>query len=93
MFDWLFDAIAQLAIDAVNGLIAGFALVLQGLYAVLPDMPALPAVPSEVTEAASWVSWVFPVGTLVDILVFILAMYLTWQAVAIALRWAKALNS
>jgi hypothetical protein len=93
MFDWIFDAIKQLAVDAINGIIAAIAVVLSALFAVLPDMPALPAVPDAVTTSLEWVSWVFPVGTLVDILVFTLTMYLLWQAVAIALRWAKALNS
>jgi len=92
MFDWLFDGIEELAVLAVHGLIAAFAAVLSVLFAALPDMPALPELPSTLTMALEWVAWVFPVDTLVDVLGFVLAMWLLWQAVAIALRWARALG-
>ena len=90
MLDWLLDAIETLAIRALNALIAGLGAVLQALVSLLPDMPELPEPPDALIMAESWVAWVFPVGALLTILAFVLAMYLLWQAVAIALRWAKA---
>lgn len=88
----LLSGIADLVVDALNALIAAFAVVLEALFAILPDMPELPEPPDALITAESWVAWFFPVGTLIDVLVFTLSMYLLWQAVALALRWAKMLN-
>lgn len=88
----VFDAIVGAVIKVINIVIAALASVLQTLFDLLPDMPALPDPPTAVTTAESWVAWFFPVGTVVDILVFTLTMFLLWQAVALALRWAKALG-
>jgi hypothetical protein len=92
MFDWLFESFSQLAIGLVNALILALGSVLAALFALLPDLPALPEVPAALILAESWVAWVFPVGTLLDILVWTLTVWLIWQGVAIALRWAKALG-
>ncbi len=77
---------------ALNFVIASIGALLEGLAAVLPDMPELPAVPGPVTTALAWVNWVFPVSTVVAVLAFLMAAWLLWQAVAIALRWARALG-
>lgn len=92
MIGQLLSGIGQLVIDALNGLIAALGTVLQGFFDLLPDLPDLPDEPDSVVTASSWVAWFFPVSTLLDVLAFILSMWLLWQAVAIALRWAKALN-
>lgn len=97
LFDWslldLFQGIVALLVEAVNGLIAALGSILQALVTALPEMPALPAPPAALVTAESWVAWAFPVGTLLDCLAFTLAMWLLWQAVAIALRWAKATDA
>ena len=54
--------------------------------------PALPDPPQALVTAEGWVAWVFPVGTVLQILGFTLAVFLLWQLVAIGLRWAKALD-
>jgi hypothetical protein len=54
-------------------------------------MPTMPGVPSGVTTAAGWVAWVFPVGTAVNILAFMITAWIVWQIIALALRWAKAI--
>ncbi len=90
---WLFDAIEALAVKALNAIIAALGAVLAALLELLPEMPDLPAPPTALVTAESWVAWAFPVGTLLDCLAFTLAMWLLWQAVAIALRWAKATSA
>jgi hypothetical protein len=90
---WLWNAIGGLTIKAVNSLIEGLGSVLGVLFAVLPDLPPLPEPPAALVLAESWVAWAFPVTTLLNILAFVLSSWLVWQAVAIALRWAKAINS
>jgi len=55
-------------------------------------MPDLPDEPESVETASEWVSWFFPVGTVIDVLAFVLTMFLLWQAVALALRWAKGIG-
>jgi hypothetical protein len=90
---WLLDNVGHLVVIALNALIAALASVLAGLFSLLPDMPALPSLPDAMVTAEAWVAWVFPVSTVFDILVFGFSMWLLWQAVALALRWAKALQS
>jgi hypothetical protein len=87
---WLLGNIAELVVRALNALIAGLAAALALVLAVLPDMPDLPTPSVALVRAESWVSWFFPVGTLLDVLAFVVTVWLLWQAVAIALRWAKA---
>jgi hypothetical protein len=93
MLSGIWDGIVGVIVDAVNGLLAALAAVLQGLFDLLPDLPALPEPPDALILAESWVAWVVPVGTILDILTFTLAMWLLWQAVAIVLRWAKATDA
>ena len=91
MFDWLFESFENLAVGLVNALILALGTIVGALFAVLPDLPALPALPDAFLLAESWVAWVFPVSTLLSILTWTLVVWLVWQVVAIALRWAKAL--
>jgi hypothetical protein len=95
----IYDILAQLVCWIMTALVSVLNLVLAtlgGLLVVLidllPDMPALPALPSEVTTAAGWVNWIFPVSTVASFFTFILGAWLLWQAVAIAMRWAKAMG-
>ena len=76
----------------VNAVIAALGAFVGLLVAAMPvAMPDLPALPSQFATAAGWVAWFFPVATVVQILAFFLTAWLAWQAVAIGLRWAKAL--
>lgn len=93
MLSGLGQALADAVVGVLNALIAALAAVIGALFALLPDMPPLPDLPEPMATAEAWVAWVFPVQTVWDILVFGFAMWLLWQAVAIALRWAKALNN
>jgi len=93
MLDGLLDILVSAVVACLNALIVAIAAVLSGLFAILPDMPDLPTPPDAMTTAAEWVSWFFPVGTVIDILAFVLTMFLLWQAVVLALRWAKATDA
>jgi len=93
MLDGLVDLLVDAVVACVNAFVAALAAVLQALFDVLPDMPDLPEPPEAFTDAAGWVAWFFPVGTLLDVLAFVLTMWLLWQAVALALRWAKGIDT
>lgn len=79
------------AITAFNSVIIALGALLVGLAAILPDFPTLPVLPEEVDAIFGWVNWVFPVNTVVDIFLWMATVWLVWQGVAIALRWAKYL--
>lgn len=86
------DAIVGAVVAALNALIAALATVIGALFAALPDLPSLPSPPTAMLTAEAWVAWFFPVSTVVDILVFVLSMWLLWTIVALGLRWAKLLS-
>lgn len=90
--DALIAAIGRLILDALNALIAGLAAVIAALVSVLPDMPDLPDPPDALVTAEGWVAWFLPVATIVEALTVVVGWWLIWQAVSIALKWAKALG-
>lgn len=92
MIGGLLSGLEEIVVKALNALILALGTVLQAAFSALPDLPALPGLPDAFVTAEGWVAWFFPVGTVIDALAFVLSMYLLWQAVAIALRWAKALG-
>jgi hypothetical protein len=87
---WLLDHALELLYTIVNGFIVAVATVLEAVRSILPEMPALPAPPDALVTAESWVAWVFPVGTLLDVLAFVISMVVIWEVVVLVLRWAKA---
>jgi hypothetical protein len=75
----------------LNLILAALGALIETLVELLPNMPdEVPSVPTEITAVASWVNWFFPVPTVLLFLTFIFGAWLLWQAVAIAMRWAKA---
>lgn len=81
------------AIRVFNLFIAAVGALIGALAAVLPDMPDMPERPAAFDTALGWINWIFPVGTAVEIIGFLITAWLIWQGVAIALRWAKAINA
>jgi hypothetical protein len=77
---------------SINAIIYALGTVISGLLAILPTMPDPPTMPTWATDALGWVAWVFPVGTLLDVIGFLVAAFLLWFGVSIALRWAKAVS-
>lgn len=92
MLNWLLNGIVAIVVEAVNGLIAALAAALAALISILPDMPDLPDLPEAFDTALGWVAWFLPVHQILLSLEFVIAMWLLWQAVALLLRWAKALG-
>ena len=81
------------AVLAFNYIIAAIGALIAALAALMPNMPTMPTRPAAFDTALGWINWILPVGTVVTIAAFLLTAWLLWQAVAIALRWAKALGS
>jgi hypothetical protein len=98
--DWLekiFCAVSQFPvyvlvglINGANAIIAALGALVEEILDLLPGFPEIPGIPDEVADGAGWVAWFFPVGTVLSILTWFLAVWLVWQGVVIALRWAKA---
>jgi hypothetical protein len=97
----LYDFLSQLVcwvmtalVLTLNLLLAALGALIATLIELLPEMDdaSIPAVPSQVTTAASWVNWFFPVNQALLFFIFIFSAWVLWQAVAIAMRWAKALG-
>lgn len=92
MFDWFFEGAEEVLLLALNGLILALGTIVGGFLSILPDMPALPTLPDPFTTAAAWVAWFFPVDTLLTVLALVITLWLVWQLVVVALRWAKAVS-
>lgn len=74
----------------INDVVSALAAVVGTVIGLMPDIPSAPSLPGPMTTALSWIAWFFPVGTLVDIFVFMSAAWLIWLGVSTILRWAKA---
>lgn len=95
----IYDFLAQLVcwimtalITTLNLLLAAIGALLVTLIDLLPDMPDLPATPDPIVTAVGWMNWVFPISTVATFFTFIFGAWLLWQAVAIIMRWAKAMG-
>ncbi len=84
--------VADALMAALNAIIAALASAIVTLSGLLPAMPSFPSVPSPVSSTLGWIAWFFPVHQLVLLVAFFLTAWLTWFAVALALRWAKGLS-
>jgi hypothetical protein len=77
-------------VAVANLVIAGLAAFVQGIIDLSPvSFPDIPDWPAPMETALGWIAWVFPVGTVVQILAFVVVAWLAWQLVALGLRWAK----
>jgi hypothetical protein len=85
------DIIVSALMAVFNAIIGAFTAAFNAAVALLPDMPTLPTLPVWATDALHWTSWFFPVGTVIDIVVFMVGAWLLWQAVAVAMRWLRML--
>jgi hypothetical protein len=94
LFGNLLDNLAEALVGALYGVLNAFitavATVLEAVRSILPEMPDLPTPPDSLVTAEGWVAWVFPVGTLLDVLAFVVSMVVIWEVVVLVLRWAKA---
>jgi hypothetical protein len=77
--------VLNLILEALGALIAALLL-------LLPPMPDLPERPAAFDTALGWINWFFPVSAALAFLTFMVTAWVLWQAVAIGLRWAKAIG-
>jgi hypothetical protein len=100
LLQWLVDFFGQLVcwimtalVLFLNLILAALAALVAGLLVLLPPMPdGLPEPPEQLPTAASWIAWFFPVSTVVEILLFVIAAQLVWWGVQLGLRWAKGVE-
>lgn len=85
--------IADGAVLAVNRVIAALAAVVAAALAAWPiTMPGLPTMPAALETALGWVAFFFPLETLAQVLLFLVTAMLAWMALAILLRWVRAIG-
>jgi len=77
---------------AFNAVVAALAALVEGLVLLMPPFPDLPSMPDEVEQVMGWVNWWFPVGTVIELLLWLFTVWLVWLGVSAALRWAKAIG-
>jgi hypothetical protein len=80
-------------VDGINELLVGIGALIDLLVGILPDMPDVPNITSDWTEGIGWANYFFPLAYAVDLLGTILALWLTWLLVSIALRWVKGVGT
>jgi hypothetical protein len=85
---WIETALA----DIFNQFIIMIAAVVGAIAGIMPSMPSVPTLPSWAATGISWVSWFFPIGTLLNVLTFMIAAWLIWIGVATILRWLKVVE-
>jgi uncharacterized membrane protein YozB (DUF420 family) len=85
-------SVLAVIIMAFNAILEALATLLAGLIYVLPPFPDLPSMPAVMVTVLGWINWVFPVGTVVLILAWMAGVWLLWQGIAIALRWARVVS-
>jgi uncharacterized membrane protein len=81
-------------IDLANLFIAGIAAAVQGLVDAWPiAMPEMPDLPDQLQTAFKWIAWTpLPVHAGIQFLTFAIGVWVAWLAIAIVLRWAKAID-
>lgn len=72
-----------------NAVIAAIGAIIVPLVALMPEIPDLD-MPSQIVTVLGWINWIFPVSTVIDIVVFAVLVYVTWFLIVLMLRWAKA---
>lgn len=88
-FGGLFDGIGNLVIEALNAIIKALATAANAVLGLLPGMPTFPNLPSQFSQVMGWINWFFPVGTVFDIVAFMVTAWLLWMGLRVILRWAK----
>jgi len=78
--------------DTINALVIALAAVVSVVTALMPTIPSAPSLPGPMTTALAWIAWFFPIGTLIDIMAFLLTAWLIWIGVSVVLRWVRVLS-
>jgi hypothetical protein len=73
----------------VNALVAAVGALLAVVVALLPGMPAAPSLGGP--DWLGWLNWLLPIGPMLAIAAAMIACWVTFLIVRVALRWVKAL--
>lgn len=83
------DYIEKAAIWCINLFIASLGTLFQSMISILPSMPSVPSF-GDFSEWIGYGSYWFPVSWLITEGATLLALWFSWMAIAILLRWIKA---
>lgn len=75
-----------------NLVLSGIGTVIAAIVSILPAMPSLPAVPSWFNTGYNYVAYWFPVDWALGLGATMLSLWIAWLAIAIVLRWARAIG-
>jgi hypothetical protein len=75
-----------------NQFIIYVAAIVSVIANLMPAMPSVPTLPGWASTGISWVAWFFPVGTLLNVLTFLILAWVIWIGVATILRWLKVVE-
>lgn len=99
IFSGILDGLKSAGIWVVDQLVISFGFIVNAAVDASPAMPAAPDLgfasylPDEVVKWFNFGNEYFPLSYLVGVLIpLILALWLVWIVVAIALRWGKVLR-
>jgi hypothetical protein len=73
-------------VDGINALVLAVGVALTALLSLLPSFPDAPEAPTMVKN----INWVFPIGSVVTVLLTCLVLFTAFFVLRIALRWLKA---
>jgi len=80
--------VINLLVGVVNAIIAALAAIAAAALSLLPGFPDPPSPPGGVVGA---LLWVFPLGTVLAFFGLMVAAWITFLAVKVALNWFKVL--
>jgi|GEM_PF-5626746 len=78
----------NLLVAILNGLIAALAAIASAALSLLPGFPSPPSAPGGVVGA---LLWVFPLGTVLSFFGLMVACWVTFLGVKVALKWFRVL--
>jgi hypothetical protein len=76
-------------VEVVNAIIAAVAAFCEVLLALLPSFPDPPSEP--VSGIAGWLLWMVPLGTMLSLFTTLVALWITFLGIKVALKWVKIL--
>jgi hypothetical protein len=81
--------IVDLAVAAINGLIALIGVILAGLLLLLPNLPNPPSPPS--SGVLGLINWAVPLVPMLAFVLVAVTMWVAFLAIKVALNWFRAL--
>lgn len=79
-------------INLFNGVINTLAVIINGIFSLLPSSPFNLIANTQVEEFIGSISWLVPVGSIIAILELWLVAIVGYYMVMLVLRWVKAIE-